>query len=103
MMQRKTKDGDEDEELRTAFQLFDTNGDNFVSESELCQGLQSLGENLSKQDVKAMIAMVDRDNDGKIRYNILVTIIKLLFSCFFCFLFEGTIVTIHLPLAWMNS
>lgn len=51
------------------FQVFDTNNDGFISETELSNAMKNLGESLTNEDLKSMIKAADLDGDGKINYN----------------------------------
>ncbi|KAJ0980905.1 hypothetical protein J5N97_009160 [Dioscorea zingiberensis] len=51
-------------DLEQVFKKFDSNGDGKVSSSELAGVLHTLGEILTEEDVKAMMAEVDTDGDG---------------------------------------
>jgi len=44
MMAKKLKDTDREEEIRSAFKVFDKNGDGYVTSDELAQVMISLGE-----------------------------------------------------------
>lgn len=48
-------------ELRDAFNLFDKDGDGFITSSELQEVTKSLRQQFSKDDVKSMIQHVDVD------------------------------------------
>ncbi|KAI0219184.1 putative calmodulin-like protein 2 [Lamellibrachia satsuma] len=57
-----------EKEMRTAFKVFDINGDGLIDNSELKLTMESLGETVTTSDVQAMIQAADRDGDGKIDY-----------------------------------
>lgn len=57
-----------EDELRTAFRVFDMDGNGTIDEKELRVTMNKLGENLSDDDVRAMIHAADRNGDGKIDY-----------------------------------
>lgn len=59
----------EESEMRQAFRVFDRDGNGVIDEKELRTTMKNLGENLSKNDVKAMIKAADKNGDGKIDYN----------------------------------
>ena len=46
--------------------MFDIDGDGFITEEELRITMDNLGEPMSREEVKAMIAEADLDGDGKI-------------------------------------
>jgi calmodulin len=57
-----------EEEMRRAFRIFDRDGNGLIDQKELRATMKSLGENLSKNDIKAMIKAADKNGDGKIDY-----------------------------------
>ncbi|MCO5564536.1 hypothetical protein L7F22_018198 [Adiantum nelumboides] len=60
-----------DADLRSAFDLFDKNHDNFISATELQSVLLSLGfkEANNLNECKSMIASVDSDGDGMVNFD----------------------------------
>ncbi|KAJ9109735.1 hypothetical protein QFC19_001965 [Naganishia cerealis] len=94
MMARKMKDTDSEEEIKEAFkasllftpplshgkvdanrdckkrkQVFDKDGDGFISAAELRHVMTNLGEKLTEEEVDEMIREADSDGDGQINYN----------------------------------
>lgn len=63
-------DKDEDEDMREAFNVFDQNGDGFITEEELSTVLASLGFKHGKalEECKRMIKKVDSDGDGMVNF-----------------------------------
>ncbi|ESW22424.1 hypothetical protein PHAVU_005G152900 [Phaseolus vulgaris] len=63
-------DRDEDEDMREAFNVFDQNGDGFITVEELRTVLSSLGlkQGRTVEDCKKMIMKVDVDGDGMVDY-----------------------------------
>ncbi|XP_048140400.1 calmodulin-like protein 3 [Rhodamnia argentea] len=61
---------DEEEDLREAFNVFDQNGDGFITVDELRSVLASLGlkQGRTLEDCKRMIMKVDADGDGMVDY-----------------------------------
>jgi len=57
-----------EDEMRAAFKVFDIDGNGTIDEKELRATMKKLGENLSDDDVKAMIKAADKNNDGKVDY-----------------------------------
>ena len=76
LMERKTTAGDKESELRDAFNLFDKNGDGFISAEELKSVMKSVGENMGDTEVEQMIKEADLDGDGKINYTEFVRMLK---------------------------
>ena len=68
MMSRKVQDADTEAELREAFSVFDKDGDGFIGARELLDVMSQLGENLTLEEVHAMIREADQDGDGRINY-----------------------------------
>ncbi|TKY48333.1 Calmodulin protein 5 [Spatholobus suberectus] len=62
---------DEEEDMREAFNVFDQNGDGFITVEELRTVLSSLGlkQGRTVEDCKKMIMKVDVDGDGMVDYN----------------------------------
>ena len=63
-------DKDEEEDLKEAFNVFDQNGDGYISVDELRSVLASLGLKQGKtiEDCKRMIMKVDVDGDGRVNF-----------------------------------
>ncbi|CAL5061006.1 unnamed protein product [Urochloa decumbens] len=63
--------GDDEEEMREAFKVFDVDGDGFISAAELQEVLKKLGlpEASSMANVREMICNVDRDRDGRVDFS----------------------------------
>ncbi|XP_070538783.1 calmodulin-like isoform X2 [Ptychodera flava] len=68
LMAKKIKEQDEDEDLVEAFQVFDRDGNGFISAQELRHVMHKLGENMTDQEVEDMIREADTDGDGQINY-----------------------------------
>ena len=56
------------EELRDAFDVFDKDGNGSITVQELQSTMAALGENLTQDDIFAMIGEVDADGDGNIDF-----------------------------------
>lgn len=61
---------DEEDDMKEAFDVFDQNGDGFISVDELRSVLVSLGvkQGRTVEDCKRMIMKVDVDGDGRVNY-----------------------------------
>ncbi|KAF8402300.1 hypothetical protein HHK36_013252 [Tetracentron sinense] len=61
---------DEEEDMREAFNVFDQNGDGFITGEELRSVLASLGlkQGRTIEDCKRMIMKVDADGDGMVNF-----------------------------------
>ncbi|CDW54360.1 ATP dependent DNA helicase [Trichuris trichiura] len=55
-------------ELRETFNIFDRNGDGYITTTELKQVLDDLGDPASDEDVRNIIASTDSDQDGLINF-----------------------------------
>ena len=72
----------EEEEMRHAFKVFDMDGNGFIDERELKITMAKMGENLSDKEVKKMMHMADKNGDGKIDYEGLLSFWVYLFEKF---------------------
>lgn len=52
--------------MAEAFAVFDVDKDGYITKSELRQVMNRLGENLTDEQLDAMIKEADKDGDGKI-------------------------------------
>lgn len=71
MMSKKLGEGGEsgaDEEMRQAFQVFDKDGDGYISATELKLVMQQLGEALTDQQLADMLREADGNGDGRIDF-----------------------------------
>ncbi|KAK7240595.1 calcium ion binding protein [Aureococcus anophagefferens] len=59
---------DEIEEIREAFNLFDTDGSGTIDPKELKAAMQSLGFEAKNQTIYQMIGDIDKDNSGTIDF-----------------------------------
>ena len=70
------KERDPDEEIMKAFQLFDTEGSGSINIKNMRNIAKELGENLSDDELQAMIDEFDRDQDGEISSDEFMYIMK---------------------------
>ncbi len=56
-------------DLKAAFTMFDKNGDQKISQTELYDVMRYLGLNTSEKEVKAMIQVVDKNRNGYVDYD----------------------------------
>lgn len=56
------------EEIKAIFSIFDQNGNGEIDEHELENVLKSMGENVTKEDVKLMISECDTNQNGKVEF-----------------------------------
>lgn len=66
MMTTETKGVDLEQEMRSAFKVFDVDGSGTISPEEIYKLMASLGENLSEDEIKSMVKEVDKNGDGSI-------------------------------------
>merc|ERR1712038_2065192 len=57
------------EEIREAFDLFDTDGSGTIDAKELKVAMRALGFEPKKEEIKKMIADIDKDGSGTIDFN----------------------------------
>ena len=57
---------DANAELREAFYMYDMNNDGYITKEEFRTTMKSLGENLTEEEVDAMMSQADTNGDGKI-------------------------------------
>ncbi|KMT15741.1 hypothetical protein BVRB_3g057190 [Beta vulgaris subsp. vulgaris] len=70
IMDREEDEQSDEEDMKEAFNVFDKNGDGFISVDELRSVLGSLGLNQGRnlEDCKLMIMKVDVDGDGMVSF-----------------------------------
>jgi len=76
LMQKRNKVGDNEEQTREAFKVFDKNGTGLVEIAELRHVLTTLGEKLTVQEVDSVMKEADTDGDGKISLQDFVRVMK---------------------------
>lgn len=57
-----------DEEIKGLFNAIDTDNDGYITESEITKMMKSLGEKISKKDVRKMLKTGDKTKDGRISF-----------------------------------
>lgn len=68
-------------ELREAFDLFDVNGNGYITKDELVKAMKNVGENLSDGEINSMIRNADLNSDGQVsfegeEYDLLVNLVE---------------------------
>ncbi|XP_042323750.1 calmodulin-like protein 3 [Sceloporus undulatus] len=72
----RMKSADSEEEIRKAFQVFDRDGNGYVSAAELRHIMTKLGEKLTDEEVEDMIKEADVDGDGQVNYEEFIRIMS---------------------------
>ena len=73
---QRTLARDPDEEMRKAFALFDEDGSGAISLRNMRRVARELGENLSDDELQAMIDEFDTDRDGEINLDEFTSIVR---------------------------
>merc|ERR1712010_273423 len=60
---------DQIQEIREAFDLFDTDGSGTIDAKELKVAMRALGIEPKKEEIKKMISDIDKDGSGTIDFN----------------------------------
>ena len=68
LMENNAVPQDPDAEIRTLFGAFDTDADGYITEDEIMKMMKSLGENVSKKDIRQMMKEGDKTKNGKISF-----------------------------------
>ena len=64
----RLSDSELPEEILEAFQIFDKDGNGFISVAELCHYMTTLGDKLTRTEIETIIQEADIDGDGQINY-----------------------------------
>lgn len=57
-----------DEEIKHAFDFLDSNGDGYVSVTDVRHVMRTIGRDVMEEQVEQMLAEVDREGSGRISY-----------------------------------
>ncbi|WAR18905.1 CALM-like protein [Mya arenaria] len=60
--------GDQEEEMKDAFKVFDKDGNGYITAAELRHVMMNLGEKMTDEEVNEMMTEADKDGDGQIDY-----------------------------------
>lgn len=69
MMKNTNLELDSDEEIKTTFRVFDSDGNGYISAAELRHVMSTLGEKLTDAEIDEMILEADTDGDGQVNYS----------------------------------
>jgi calmodulin len=75
LMIKRRKELNSEDELRSAFRMFDKDNDKKISNSELKYIITTIGEKLTEEEIDEIIKEVDTDGDGFINYEEFVDMI----------------------------
>lgn len=68
LMARQLNDKDTEEYINEAFQVFDKEGDGYLSIAELRYVLTSIGEKLTDEEIEEIIGEADPNEDGQVKH-----------------------------------
>ncbi|XP_002138729.1 calmodulin-A-like [Drosophila pseudoobscura] len=68
MMSQRMEDLGSDESLLLGFKIFDRDGNGYISTLELKTTMMMLGEKVTDEEVREIMAEIDQDHDGRISY-----------------------------------
>lgn len=66
MMTMVAKPANVEEEMRSAFKVFDRDGSGTISKEEMAQVMSTFGETLTSEELDLMLQEVDKNGDGTI-------------------------------------
>jgi len=66
MLSQQSRDAEE--QMRTAFKVFDIDSNGFIDTAELRSTLAELGSSVSLPDAEALLRSADKNGDGQIDY-----------------------------------
>ena len=79
-MVKKIKDKNssiDEAEIRQSFDLFDLDGNGYITKFELTNVMASLGEELTEQEIDEMMSDADTDGDGQVNFEEFSRMMKL--------------------------
>jgi calmodulin len=79
LMARKTKEAQDEQELREAFRVFDTKNKGQIETADLKVIFQALDPNMSDDEIDAIITEVDEDGSGTLDFEGNVFLLSLIF------------------------
>lgn len=73
-MMKPSEKWNEEAELRCAFEVFDKDGDGYISASSLRHVMSKIGERLTDEDISFLMKEADVDGDGRVDFKEFVRI-----------------------------
>ncbi|KAL3270291.1 hypothetical protein HHI36_009343 [Cryptolaemus montrouzieri] len=64
------------EDLLAAFKVFDLNKDGYITKDEIKTAMETIGEDVTEEQVDEFIIIADKDKDGKINYEEFVKLLS---------------------------
>ena len=65
------------EQYRVAFKHYDKDNSGYLSTTEFKEMMESIGEDMTKEELKEFIILADNDKDGKISFEEYVALLNL--------------------------
>ncbi|XP_018493726.1 calcium-binding protein E63-1 [Galendromus occidentalis] len=59
---------DADQDMIAAFRIFDSDGDGYITRTELRRAMETIGEKISEKELDEILLHTDIDRDGRINY-----------------------------------
>ncbi|VDO99385.1 unnamed protein product [Soboliphyme baturini] len=69
LMSRHSKKADKENDLFITFKVFDRNGDGYITKEELRHVMESLGEELTDEEMDMMLKAADKDGDNRVSFD----------------------------------
>ena len=69
IMEKKIENVEDEEEILSAFRIFDNDGSGLISAEELREALTSLGEKLTQEEVDDLFSEAEIGEDGLFNYH----------------------------------
>ncbi|XP_023347175.1 neo-calmodulin [Eurytemora carolleeae] len=68
MMKERIKEQNEDDDIKNAFKLFDTDGNGYIDRKELRVMMRFIGEPVTEDEIENILEEADTDKNGLIDY-----------------------------------
>lgn len=60
---------DQDDELRSVFQVFDKDNNGYITKDELKKAMEKMNQDVTDEDIEEMMKEADVNNDGQVNYD----------------------------------